>query len=254
MNCDDVQEQEIVEKYVTGRLSGGEAEAFEAHYFACERCCEELQTLQAVQSVLRRRTKAAHRPLQARWLAAAAMLLVVLGAAWWAHRTGSLRQAVRIARRESPVRVENARDEALALLARVDPPRYVRSVLRGDGQERFREAMRQYSLADYGAAAAGLQAVAEKYPQNSAAQFYLGVCYLMEDRNSEAAERLRKTVALGDSPELGHAHLYLAKALLRRHDTAGAEVELRQAIALDGEQRQEAQRLLERLGAVSSAR
>ena len=34
MNCDDVQEQEIVEKYVTGRLSGGEAEAFEAHYFA----------------------------------------------------------------------------------------------------------------------------------------------------------------------------------------------------------------------------
>jgi hypothetical protein len=31
-------------------------------------------------------------------------------------------------------------------------------------------------------------------------------------------------------------------------------VELRQAIALDGEQRQEAQRLLERLGAVSSAR
>ncbi|MGO9093824.1 MAG: hypothetical protein ACLQGV_01250 [Bryobacteraceae bacterium] len=97
-------------------------------------------------------------------------------------------------------------------------------------------------------------AVAEKDPQNSAAQFYLGVCYLMGGHDTEAMERLRKTIALGDSPELAYAHLFLAKALLRGNDAAAAELELRQAMALDGEQKAEAQRLLERLEAMRSGR
>ncbi|MGO9093825.1 MAG: hypothetical protein ACLQGV_01255 [Bryobacteraceae bacterium] len=117
MNCEDVQGREIVEKYITGQLGDADAEAFEAHYFECAKCFEELQTLQALSAVLQRRRKTARRLPAARWLAAA-MVLAVLGATWWVRHSGSLRKAERAARAESPARGVGTRADELALLAR----------------------------------------------------------------------------------------------------------------------------------------
>jgi hypothetical protein len=39
-----VEEHDLVEPYLAGRLSEGERDAFEAHYFACETCLERLET------------------------------------------------------------------------------------------------------------------------------------------------------------------------------------------------------------------
>ncbi len=38
MNCEYVDEKDLVSRYLGGRLDPAEAEAFEAHYFECERC------------------------------------------------------------------------------------------------------------------------------------------------------------------------------------------------------------------------
>ncbi len=39
-----VEEHDLVEAYLAGRLSEGDRDAFEAHYFACETCLEQLET------------------------------------------------------------------------------------------------------------------------------------------------------------------------------------------------------------------
>jgi len=43
IDCAGVAENDLIARYVAGRLEGDEAEAFEAHYFACRRCWEDLQ-------------------------------------------------------------------------------------------------------------------------------------------------------------------------------------------------------------------
>jgi predicted negative regulator of RcsB-dependent stress response len=61
------------------------------------------------------------------------------------------------------------------------------------------------------------------------------------------ASALRATIALGDSAYLEEAHLYLAKAFLRRNDLAAAEAQLKTLIQLRGSGSGEAQRLLTQL-------
>jgi tetratricopeptide (TPR) repeat protein len=253
MDCQDVLNSEIAERYVAGELSETEQSDFEAHFFGCEACFEEVQLLQAAQAALRRKPPmAARRAPSLRWLAAAAGLLIILGAGWWAMGPA----------RRSPAGIQSAqvkpaapaRAESLALLAKIEPPRYSTLVMRGDGQQAFRDAMRSYSDGNYNGAIPVLLAVAEKDPRHSAAQFYLGICYLMLGRNDEAIARLKNVVALGDTPELEDAHIALAKAFLREANTAGAEEELRQTIVLSGDRKAEAQGLLDRLRNLAGAR
>lgn len=253
MDCQDVLNSEIAERYVAGELSEAEQSDFEAHFFGCEACFEELQLLQAAQAALRRKpSMAVRRAPSLRWLAAAAGLLIVLGAGWWAIGPA----------RRSPAGIQSAqvkpaapaRAESLALLAKLEPPRYSALVMRGDGQQAFREAMRSYSDGNYNGAVPVLLAIAERDPRHSAAQFYLGISYLMLGRNDEAIARLKNVIALGDTPELEDAQIALAKAFLRQANTAGAEEQLRQAIALGGDRKAEAQGLLDQLHNLASAR
>lgn len=41
-SCPGVDEEDVVERYVTGRLDREEAEAFERHFFDCDRCWQEV--------------------------------------------------------------------------------------------------------------------------------------------------------------------------------------------------------------------
>ena len=60
-------------------------------------------------------------------------------------------------------------------------------------------------------------------------------------------DRLRATIALGDSPYLEDAHFYLAKALLSQTDLPGAEAELNRVVQLRGQRGDEAGHLLEQV-------
>ena len=73
-------DEAMAERYVAGRLAEAEAEAFEAHYFGCDRCWREVRTAQELRSALE--PARSPRALRGRpWipLAAAAALVGALG-------------------------------------------------------------------------------------------------------------------------------------------------------------------------------
>jgi anti-sigma factor RsiW len=93
--------EEITELYVTGRLTENDREAFEAHFFECGRCFEELNAYQLVQEELDRACAsdwrhtspdAPRRTGSWTWLAAAAV--VALGLSIWKRSSTSVKRGV----------------------------------------------------------------------------------------------------------------------------------------------------------------
>ena len=266
MDCDRVSHEEIFESYLLGRLSEEDREAFEEHYFECARCFDELQALQAIREELRVGSDfgtTTTRPFIA-WPAvglAAAVLLAVGVVLWMRPQAPSnLPEASRTAA-PSPATIPEkprpdvperpvASEPSLELLARVEPPRYEPPVLRGvpdDATARFQRGMDRYRQANYRGAVNELRAAAAQDPDAAHIRFYLGISQLMLGQDNAAIDSLRATIAIGDSAYLEDAHLYLAKAFLRRKDPAAAETQLKEVIKLGGTGSSEARRLLTQL-------
>jgi len=265
MDCGIAAREALFEGYLTGHLNEEEREAFEEHYFACARCFAELQALEAIREELRR-CEAEEAPRPARvfpaWAQAAALaatVVLALGTAWWMrafeppgvpNETAPRQQAGA----ESPSRPGPSESEgraasapSLEQLARVQAPPYQPLTLRGVPDEaaaRFQRGMERYRKADYAGAITELRRAAALDPDASHIGFFLGICHLMVEEDDAGIARLRATIALGDSPYLEEAHLYLAKALLRRKDVRGAEAELKQVTQLRGSKSGEARNLL----------
>jgi tetratricopeptide (TPR) repeat protein len=108
----------------------------------------------------------------------------------------------------------------------------------------FREGMRAYVAGDYQAAAAELERAAKLDSSRPDIAYFLGIARLMNGNTAEAIGALERTIAMGDSPFLGDAHFYLAKAHLTDGDVASARSELEAAAALAGGGQSEAVRLL----------
>ena len=73
----------------------------------------------------------------------------------------------------------------------------------------------------------------------------------MLGQDDAAIDRLRATIALGDTAYLEEAHFYLAKAMLRQKNVNAAQTELKTVVTLKGMRSREAQQLLndiERIG------
>ena len=106
-----VEEHDLIESYLAGRLSEEERDAFEAHYFACEACLELLETAEAfregmqqaaAEDIARASTARAQLGLLAafaalsRWrrfaLAGALLLLAALPSFWLMGRNRALEQ------------------------------------------------------------------------------------------------------------------------------------------------------------------
>ena len=123
MDCDSVAREEIVESYVVGRLSEEDREAFEEHYFECERCFDELRALQIVQAELPQADAESAprtwRPLL-RWaggLAAAAVLVVAVGLWIRPTSTGSPPALVNVPTNRKPAPTPRGEIPAGALVA-----------------------------------------------------------------------------------------------------------------------------------------
>jgi len=99
IDCARIEERDLVTLYLAGRLPENEAEAFEAHYFACERCWADIQRASEIRAALgkpvlvplprpgRRARETVPSARSWRWLAAAAALaLATLGVWQLAHR------------------------------------------------------------------------------------------------------------------------------------------------------------------------
>jgi tetratricopeptide (TPR) repeat protein len=268
IDCNRVAREEILESYVVGRLTEQEREAFEEHYFECARCFGELQAVQAVREELQRTgpgTEAQTVPPFRRWapvIAMAAVVILAVGGLLWTRSARPPAMPERIeGQRETRTQAhEQPPDQgpeptvpskpSLEQLALVEPPRYEPLTLRGatdDATARFRSGMARYRTQDYRRAVADLGAAEKLDPDAAHIRFFLGVSYLMLGQNSAAIDRLRATIAIGDSPYLEEAHFYLAKAFLGREDVAAAETHLKRVIQLRGSRSDEARRLLRHL-------
>jgi tetratricopeptide (TPR) repeat protein len=268
MDCGTVAREEILENYLLGRLSEADREAFEEHYFECARCFDDLQTLQAIQGELRlagaQFEAETTRPFL-RWAPAAgfaAVLVLAVGVLLWTRwpappGSSEASKAQPPPRAQSPEKpraevpaTSAASEPSLDQLARVDPPQYEPRTLRGATDEataRFQRGMEHYRKADYGGAVADLRAAAELDPDAAHSCFFLGISYLMSGQDSAAIHWLRATIALGDSAYLEEAHMYLAKAFLRRKDVRAAETELNKVVQLRGSSSGQARQLLSQL-------
>jgi tetratricopeptide (TPR) repeat protein len=229
MDCNQIERDEIIEKYLTGRLDGAELEEFEVHYFGCSKCREKLQVSRLLQEKLweqgektRPQAQEPHRVLTGRraWaISAAAMALVVAGVALWWQYTRSDR---------APAGPEET-SSSLIMLARIEPPLYVSPALRGaedEAAERFRLGMIHYRDGRYGEAITDLRAAAGLHPNGANVRFFLGICLLLTEKTDEGIEELKATIGLGDSGYLEEAHFYLAKAFLGKGNVGSAKEEL----------------------------
>jgi TolA-binding protein len=264
MNCREVEEQDISERYLLDRLSELEREEFEKHYFECASCFSQVQTGLALQAELR------HQPLmpaQARgaslrsmwaWTPAfvASVLLLVVGIWWYSSHNRQPSQQASLpppkASSEAPVQSQPSSPAAPSFeeLARVEPPPYSAAVLRGaenEGQEAFRKAMQFYLKGDYAHAIPGVRAAAKTSPETASFNFYLGACHLLVGQTDPAIVSFRKTVSLGDSAYSESAHFYLAKAYLRKKEVTSAEDELQKTVRLHGSLEAEAREIIRQL-------
>jgi hypothetical protein len=116
LTCSDVERDELDLKYLRGRLSPEHAEAFEAHYFACDRCWALVHGGFEVRAT---------RPARPRWLSrswpmlAAAVLVGAVGIGFWRlqQRPGAVLPDAERAGPSGAVRVE-AGAEGSSLTAR----------------------------------------------------------------------------------------------------------------------------------------
>ncbi len=250
MDCNRVERDEIIERYLAGRVGRTEQEEFEAHYFSCPKCLERLQVSRLLQEKLWaegdkiiQQTETPHRAGIRRraWAfsAAAVVLIAAAGALWW-QLGGPGRPPS--ATREVP--------SSLAMLARIEPPSYIPLSLRGaadEAAERFRLAMARYAKGGYGEAIPDLRAAAGLSPERASIRFFLGICLLLTWKTDDGIEELRKTVSLGDSAYLEEAHFYLAKAFLGKGDVGRAKVEFRWVVEKGSSLKEEAARILSQL-------
>jgi tetratricopeptide (TPR) repeat protein len=261
LSCEDVERDEIAERYLRGELSSAAQERFEAHYFDCTPCLERLRVLEELHAELSRPV-ASPRGASRWWrvaaagLAAAAVIVLAVRVA-----QNPATSDVVDPRADAPARAEDvtlppppptaaSAGADLARLGAVEPPTYTPLQLRGtatDATREFRAAMERYAAGDYAAATPGLRRALAHDEALIQARFFLAVCELQAGRNDEAAQELQRVIARGESPYLEEAHFLLAKARIRQGDVAAARAELARVVALDGDRRREATQLLAQL-------
>lgn len=247
VDCKDVDERELIERYLSGQLPESESEAFEQHYLECERCFSELQFRHAAAVALAKEEPAlgrgaAHRvagrrQLNWQWgMAAAALLLLV---------TSSIFYFAGLDRSPS-------REAVLQRLASVEePPPYVPSIIRGGEQnqalQRFQEGMNAYVQGDYRAAAGSLQDAVALNPGHLPSRFYLGISHLMLEQPGDAINHLGAVIDAGPNPYVEEAHWFVSKAYFKKNDVAQARAHLQAVIAMSGAYQEDAKGALESL-------
>ena len=273
MPCDQIAAEGLAERYLLGQLSEEEQVAFERHYFDCERCFGELQTLEAMRAELRENAatsvRTARRVWWPAWLGAAAAVVLAAGIGFWLMRPGQETRPPPPDRAAAPVAVSpppvgeaptppvQTPAVSIAELARFEPPPYTPVVLRGpedEARRMFLAAMEHYRRGEHLQAIDGLRAAAGKDRGAADAGFFLGVSLLLTGQQERGVAELQRTVALGDSPYLEEAYFYLAKGLLQKGDVSGARRALRAMIALGGDHQREAKQLLGQVERIRTGR
>ncbi len=246
MDCETIRNRHIADEYRAGRLSAEEAEAYEQHYFACDRCLEDLRFRDQVAGHLR----ADGAELFAEEIAATARggkqagsfgWLPTLRPAWAA----ALVAVAAVVLVVLVVQRNEHRSRLKDLWTPVAHP-YVASELRaGVETDAFARGMAHYQDGRYREAAELLEETALTALDDDQVHFYLGVSLLLADEPHGAVRALERAVARMPSSAL--YQWYLAQAELECGNADGA-VEILQRVGSTGtEYAAPARRLSERI-------
>ncbi|HEY1495240.1 MAG TPA: hypothetical protein VGF49_11900 [Candidatus Solibacter sp.] len=240
MNCQRVERENLMERYLAVGLGGELKEDFERHYFECAECAQQLETWTMVAKPLREMASAPAQPRR-QWAggvtAIAAGILVVIGVSLAPRNTAP----------DAPT--ATAAGASLAELARLEPPGYIAPGLRGaetSAETLFREAMEAYQRRDYAGAIAGLRASLRVDPEAAAPRFFLGASELLTGRTVDGMNDLGR-VAASNSPFAEEARFDLAKGYLMLGRRREALVLLRIVESQGGDFAAQAHGLIDRI-------
>jgi Putative zinc-finger len=243
MICSQVRSENLIERYLDGKLAGPDRDAFEEHYFNCEDCFAQLEAARAAQPVLREMGIAEElkKPnLTIGWIAAGVAAAVIA----WALIDTSI---------SSPPVVATKTESAKPLLAlsEIEPPPYTATVLRGQeenpGKQAFRAAMASYSKHDWAATQLELTHVLREYPGQADALYFRGIARLMAGNAVDAFGDLSEVIKRGAAtPYEEEARYYDAQALLVLSSAGPARQQLESVIQMHGDYEAKARALLQR--------
>lgn len=235
LNCQYVEEHDLVSSYLAGRLSEDEAAAFEKHYFECERCWAEVKAGEEIRAALKGGTAAVATPpspLNVRrgpwtnWklLAVAAAVGIAAAGAVLVLRERGASGIDALARAAGTRRTTEARLTGAFVYGQVEP------ITRGaEGESNVPIKLRRVALE-----------AQEKAQENPSAKHLhaAGVAHLLVDDWDEAVATLEKAskVAPKDARILTDlAAAYHTRALRRGRaaDLPPAYEAIRQAVDLD---------------------
>jgi tetratricopeptide (TPR) repeat protein len=248
VNCEIRFPDEVLERYLRGELAETDRAALEDHYFECASCLERVELMQALPEALARGRRIPAIPARPRRFRTAFAALSTLATAAVLWVTIGPRPAASPAPPTSRPTPTPPADPLASLraLGRFDPPPYQPTPLRGGESlaADLADAMGHYRSEDYASAIAGLTTVVRRSPREPTARFFLGICYLLTDRPDEGVAELRRTIALGDTPYLEEARLYVARAHLQAGRIDDARNELSRVIDLRGDHEAAARELV----------
>jgi tetratricopeptide (TPR) repeat protein len=266
MKCEDVAGPDVASDYLLGVLPEEERDAYEAHFFECDRCFAELEVARSTQAVLKRESQASPpvpKPQRAApWLPIAAALAAasIVGMLWRSGPPPVLDPSPAGPASPAPSAASMPPSSPgplpdLSPLAQFDPPPYEPPRLRGApaaDTAGFDRAMARYRRGDFAGAVPGLEEHLRRHADDQRAAFYLGVSLLATHQAEAAARRLERVASAGDSPYEEEAWYLLAKAHIERGDVGAAIAALDRTAALKGERAGEARALRERLAALGA--
>ena len=243
-NCTGIPAEQCVEPYLDGTLSEVEAERFEEHYFDCQVCLAELQTMQAVRKKLGSEPRTAVKapipwPIRLSALAAIAAMLVVALMVFHGKRQEQQQGAAAGAATQPAQPMPKAPSPASAAvsqLADLALPAFQASHLRGEsGDPHFSAGMKAYGRQDCAAAEKALAQVPAEDQESLTARFYGGACRMHEGDLAGATQSLSAVAAAGDSPQQEAALYYLAQIALAGGDVMAARRYLAHTFQLHGD-------------------
>lgn len=259
MDCETIRKRHLADEYRAGRLTAEEAEDYERHFFACDRCFADLRLRDHVAERLseegsslfadeagREKSRRGEREvsgwrglLDPAWLRSAGVSLAL--------RAGAV-AVVAVLAVFAIGRLSDQSSEFRDLWTPTAHP-YVASELRGDaGAVEFRSGMEAYVAGRYEEAVDRLRRSAETGSPNGEVSFYLGVSLLMLD-DAEAAEAALQR-AIEHMPSSALYRWYLAQAKLKQGRVKAAEAELGQIADGGGQYAYEARSLLQRIAEI----
>jgi len=231
MDCKYAENDDFIVDYVEGNLADDAREAFEAHYFGCDRCFTQLQMNEKLIGVMQERGDKVFARFKAtipkpgpvytldhlenhavNWIGRlelflhrrrhlaglAALAIVVLAIGGWFTRYFLF-----------PADYEK--------LAKVEPlPWPAVKPLGGEADKLIEQARQQFNEMEYDGASSRLAEALSLKPAAADLEYLLGVSYFLANDTDAAINRLSHALTL--NPDLENAHWYLANAYLKNED------------------------------------